>query len=152
MDNRPNHNYPPKMKRYLSPFLLTIGLCSWFIGCASIEPGEDPLVIRCEQLEYTAKANFDLILNVNNLDRGFWRTNSPQFHNFCEWLRQPQVVWITNTLPRASAMIANLDAIKNTYKMNKSASNDVITVLATLQAFAEQAGSWAGVVTNQVFP
>lgn len=145
------------MKRYLRnpPLLLSVLLviasfvCLSGPGCATIEPGEDPLVVRAEQAEYTAKATFDLILNVDHSDRGFWRTNAPAFHSFCEWLRQPQTVWITNSLPRASAMILNLNAIKNAYKGSKVYSNDVISVMYTLQSIADQASAWSTIVTNR---
>jgi hypothetical protein len=130
--------------------LVTIALAEiCFLGCVALEKGADPLVVRVEQTETTAKATFDLILKVDHLDRGFWRTNAPAFHNFCEWLRQPQPVWKTNTLPRASAMLAGVNDIKLEYKAARASSNAVMTALATLQETLNQASAWSAIVTNR---
>jgi hypothetical protein len=117
-------------------------------GCAQLRPGEDPLVVRAEQTEAAAKASFDLILNIDHSDRGFWRTNAPAFHAFAEWLRQPTVVWITNSLPRASVMIANLNNIKTDYLLARQGSNVLITAISVLQSVSSQAGAWSIIATN----
>lgn len=118
-------------------------------GCVKLKPGADPLVVRVEQTEAGAKATFDLVLKIDHTDRGFWRTNAPAFHNFCEWLRQPQPVWGTNQLPRASAMIVNLDNIKQDYVASRASSNAVISALTVLQSAVREASAWSGVVTNR---
>jgi hypothetical protein len=118
-------------------------------GCVKLKPGADPIVVRAEQAEAGAKATFDLVLKTDQIDRGYWRTNAPAFHNFCEWLRQPQPVWGTNYLPRASAMIANLDNVKQDYKAARGSSNAVITALITLQSAVTEASAWSAVVTNR---
>lgn len=120
----------------------------FLIGCMRLRPGADPLVVRVEQSEAVSKSSFDLVLRVDNLDRGFWRTNAPAFHGFCEWLRYPVPVWKTNTLPRASAMIANLNTVKVDYKQARASSNDLYIALITLQSAANQASAWAAIVTN----
>jgi len=127
---------------------IVVAVLVWVSGCAQLRPGQDPLVVRAEQVEATAKATFDLVLNIDHSDRGFWRTNAPAFHSFCEWLRQPQIVWVTNVLPRASAMIANLDNVKQDYVWARQGSNVLITALVVLQSASTEAGGWAQVVTN----
>jgi len=127
--------------------LLAIALLVF--GCAKLQPGADPLIVRAEQTEQVAKATFDLVLNVDHSDRGFWRTNAPAFHGFCEWLRQPQPVWGTNVLPRASAMIANLDTVKLDYRAARASSNALITALLTLSSAVDQASAWSIIVTNR---
>jgi hypothetical protein len=139
--------------RNLFPLSMVASLlaCLFIVfGCAQIRPGEDPLVVRAEQAEATAKATFDLVLNIDNSDREFWRVNAPAFHEFCEWLRQPQVVWVTNWLPRASAMIANVDAVKHDYIGSKVYSNSLVRVLVVLESASTEAGAWHTIATNQV--
>ena len=131
-----------------SLFLL-IATTTVFIACKQLQPGADPLVVRAEQVESTAKATFDLVLNVDHADRGFWRTNAPGFHGFCEWLRQPQTVWVTNSLPRASAMIVNVNTIKGDYRSARASSNALITALMTLSSAVDQASAWSIIVTNK---
>lgn len=146
------------MKRFLCA-LVFIGLpfaIIGLIGCASLTPGADPLVVRVEQTETTASQVFQSVLSVDNADRGFWRTNAPGFHNFCEWLRQPQGVLITNTVPvtvpRDIAIVMNLDNVKLQYKSSLASSNVLWTALDTMLAVVQQGVSWLGVVTNSTPP
>lgn len=147
------------MKPNIRPLaaLITVLSC-WLIiattalivpGCATLAPGADPLVVRTEQSETTAKSTFDFVLNLDNSDRGFWRTNAPGFHNFCEWLRQPQPAG-TNILPRCSAMIWDVNMIKADYKASRASSNTLYTILVTLESALNQASSWSTLVTNSV--
>lgn len=134
---------------------LLLGLQTALIGCAQIQKGSDPLVVNVERLETTGKATFDLVLGLDNSDRGFWRTNAPAFHDFCEWLRQPQGVPVSNAtaelkleLPRASAMLLGLDNVKLDYKAARASSNDLFTALMTVQSAVNQASAWSTIVTN----
>lgn len=129
-------------------FLLALTAVASVFGCAALQPGQDPIVVRCEQLETTAQGGFDLVLNIDNANRALVATNIPAFHGFCEWLRQPQTVEITNRLPRASAMLVSLDDIKLAYKASTISSNSLIEAMATVQATLNQAQSWATVITN----
>lgn len=117
------------------------------MGCAHLQPGADPLVVRTEQTEQLAVSTFDLVLGVDNDNRPFWRTNAPAFHEFCEWLRQPQTVG-TNTLPRSLAIVRSLDDIKVAYTRSQADSNSVVTALSTLNATMLQATSWLTIITN----
>ncbi|HWC60859.1 MAG TPA: hypothetical protein VHC44_14280 [Verrucomicrobiae bacterium] len=129
-------------------FLCTV-VALWLVGCVQLQPGADPIVVRVEQTETVAKSSFDLVLNVDNSNRPFFATNAPPFHRFCEWLREPQTVEQTNTLPRAAAMLVSLDDVKLAYKNASVGSNDVLTALATVQSAMSQANAWLTVVTNQ---
>jgi hypothetical protein len=136
------------INRIVSVLALTAALFL-FWGCAHLQPGADPIVVNVERFETTAKPTFDLALNVDNSNRAFFATNAPQFHHLCEWLRQPQTVEQTNTLPRAAAMLVSLDDVKLAYKAGRASSNEVFTVLTTAQSAVNQASSWLTVVTNQ---
>jgi hypothetical protein len=145
------------MKKYyirntLSITLIVLSLISiWIsiVGCAQLRPGADPIVVRAEQTEAAAKSTFDLILSVDHADRGFWRSNSPAFHAYCEWLRTPQIVFVTNVMPRASAMIVSLNNVKHEYLLSKVYSNALVSAIAVLEAANVEAGAWAGVITNK---
>lgn len=119
------------------------------IGCAHLQPGADPIVVNVERTETVAKSSFDLVLNVDNSKRSFFATNAPGFHNFCEWLRAPQTVEETNSLPRASALLVSLDDVKLAYKAGRATSNEVYALLYTVQSAESQASAWMTVVTNQ---
>lgn len=142
--------------------LLKISLCLWFAvagivvitGCARLKPGADPLIVRVEQFETVATSTFRLVLSTDQLDRGFWRTNAPAFHEFCETLRKP--VLYTNTVPPAllpqyRVALLSLDDVKNTYSAARTEgnSNALFTTLITLQALQNQAGFWLNTVTNK---
>lgn len=116
-------------------------------GCASIEPGADPLIVNTERAETIAKGSFDLVAQVDNTDRGFWRTNAPAFHNFVEWLRKPE----TNddvVLPRGLALIWKADDLKLRYKSGRANSNDLSAAVIELSTASDQAGAWLTIVTN----
>ena len=119
-------------------------------GCATLNPGADPLVVRVEQTLTTANATFDMVLHVDQADRGFWRTNAPAFHGFCEWLRTPVSTYADGNQPRAVAMQLNLDGLKNDYKANKTVagSNTLYRALLTLNAAVSQSSSWSNIITS----
>lgn len=124
-------------------------------GCrllSPITPGNDPLVVRAEQVQAGAIASFDLVLNVDQANRGFWRTNAPGFHQFCEWLRAPQVVNITNTAPRGVALVLSLQQVKADYKAARASSNLLAVAMGTLSSAVNQAQAWLTIVTNTPTP
>jgi hypothetical protein len=133
----------------LSLWLLLSGLT--VCGCAQLQPGADPLIVRTEQVEQGAKATFQLTLQLDNLDRGFWRTNAPAFHDYCELLRIPTPYQVTNTLPRYRVMLLTLNDVKMDYRAFRTAarSNDLVLALATLQNLQDQAHAWLTIVTNR---
>jgi hypothetical protein len=134
------------MRKYTA--ILTIVSSLFLAACASLKPGADALVVRAEQTEASAKASFDLLLSIDHSDRGFWKTNLPAFHGFCEWLREPQIALVTNILPRASAMILSVNAVKRDYILSKSYSNSLVSAIAVLESACAEAGTWHFIVTN----
>jgi len=119
-------------------------------GCAGIAPGNDPLVVRVEQTQTTAKGAFDLVLKVDNADRGFYKTNAAGFHGFCEWLRVKVPTSDGGVLPRASAMLWTLDAEKLAYKAGTASSNNLVLVWDMVQTNLTQAQTWLLAVTNSL--
>nr|WP_294577598.1 hypothetical protein [uncultured Rhodopila sp.] len=138
---------------------LLLGGSAALIGCASLAPGADPLVVRVEQTETMGQTAMDLVVKVEAANLGFWRTNAPGFVTFAEWLKQPQTVdgtygtYGTNvTLPRGLALVWSLDQVKQAYEAGRAGSNDVVTAMTALAAATTQAQSWLMVTTNAAAP
>ncbi len=117
-------------------------------GCASLQPGADPLVVRCEQLETNAASTLNLVVTIDNSARTFFATNLPPFHQFCESLRAPVVV---NGIvyPQALGGIASLDAIKVNYEASRSSSNALYSAVVALESTVGQATQWLSQLTNR---
>lgn len=131
-------------------WLLVGTMCGWILsGCAGLAPGADPLVVRTEQLETVAYSALDNTVSLDNADRGFWRTNAPAFHGFCEWLREPVPTPTNPNEPRGLGMILLLDSAKVSYEANKSQSNTLLNALSALQIVLNQAAAWQTIITNQ---
>lgn len=138
------------MKRLAVPFLLfLLALGLW--ACSTLSPGADPFVVRVEQGEAGSGATFDLVLRLDASDRGFWRTNAPAFHNFCEWLRTP-TPYSGKAVPRCVAMQFNVDDLKLAYKASKTAtsSNALYEAFSVLGTAVGQANSWSNIVTAPI--
>lgn len=136
------------MKNYITCLILCAAL---LVGCTALQPGADPLVVRTEQSLTMGKSAFDLAVIIDHSNRDMWRTNTPAFHEFCEWLRAPQVVpELVTTLPRASAMLYSLDTIKKDYIMSKTSSNALYSALMTFESTMNQANSWLTIITNKL--
>lgn len=128
--------------------LVTLGL-----SCATLNPGADAFVVRVEQTQTAAGATFDFILRIDSVDRGFWKTNSPAFHNLCEWMRTPQL-YGSNALPRVVVMQLNVDDLKTAYRASRSvgSSNALYSAWQVLQTAFSQASSWSNIVVTPVHP
>jgi len=77
----------PNIDPFFTMLFLFGALCISLAACATLNPGADPLVVRTEQVQAGADATVDFVLNIDQSNRGFWLTNAPAFHNFCEYLR-----------------------------------------------------------------
>lgn len=120
------------MRKY-QPALAVFLLVLFIAGCASLQPTANPLVVRAEQTEKAAFATFEMVLHVDDSNRPFWSTNAASFHQFCEWLRQPTVVNVTNTLPRGAAIILTLDNTKKAYQSNLVGQDQLAAALAAVE-------------------
>lgn len=129
---------PPAVPVWLLLAALALGLtaCKTQGGYTD---SRDPFVIRVEQTETIGYSTLDTFLRLDNANRGFWRTNLPPLHRFAEYLRQPVVLDVTNRFPRWAGYIYSLDLVKLNYKAGRATSNDVVTVLATVETAIGQA-------------
>jgi len=150
-----------KLARLLIPFsgaitgiafgwLIASCILPLFTGCATLDPNADPFVVRTEQVQKQADATFDFLLGVDNADRGFWRTNAPAFHNFCEYLRTPIPVSPTHNSPRILAIERNVQDLKVQYKDNRSAGNSnlLYQISSELRLLVLQGNSWSNIVST----
>ena len=147
VDANPPNNATSQGSKF--PLILLAGslaLMAVGLGCAAVAPGNDPLIVRVEQVQTTAKGSFDLVLKVDDANRNFYRTNAPAFHQFCEWLRVPTGTTDGGILPRASAMLWTLDAEKLAYKNGTASSNAVITALSVVVETTKQTQVWLAAV------
>lgn len=121
------------------------------VGCATLNPGADPFVVRVEQTQTAAGATFDFILRLDNADRGFWRTNAPSFHSMCEWMRTPQP-YGSNSLARCVVMQLNVDDLKIAYRASRStgSSNALYSAWMVLNTLLAQSQSWSNIVSSPV--
>lgn len=141
-------NKPPLI---LLPFLIAALACG--AGCAALQPGADPFIVGIERAQTVAEPSFDLVLALDHQDRGFWRTNAPAFHRFCEDLRQ-RVPWSSDgrtNLPRYLAAQLQVSQAKADYRAVKSSatSNAAYAALLSLQSLSSQTAAWLTIVTNK---
>lgn len=123
-------------------------------GCATLQPGADPIVVRAEQLQTTAEGAFDLVLSVDHADRGFWKTNAPAFHSFAEYLRvsvAAEGIPGRAEMPRYIAAQFALDNAKLAYKAAKgaSSSNALFSAIISMDALAQQSLAWRTIVSTK---
>jgi len=134
--------------RTKTKFILAFALCvGLFIGCAHLDKGADPLIVRAEQIETVADSAFDSVVKLDSANRQFWLTNAPAFHSFAEWLRTPVPVG-TNTVRRGIAMVQQLNYAKLDYRQNHSQSNLLISLTMDLQNALSQAQAWTVIISN----
>lgn len=114
------------------------------MGCQPLQVNADPLIVRAEQTERAALATFDLVVNVDHANRAFFEKHAPEFHSFAEWLREPIP---QNGQPRGLAMVADLHAVKMTYKETREAGKLQASIYA-LQATLARANGWLNQLTN----
>jgi hypothetical protein len=131
--------------------LVMLGVIGAVAGCAGLKPGSDGLVVRTEQTQAIARSTFDLVLTADNINRSFWRTNAPAFHEFCEWLRNTNTVYHSpefgaTNIPRVLMLQFQVDDVKEAYRGARASSNELWVAWATLNSALLQAEQWKGVI------
>lgn len=112
-------------------------------GCSTVSPGNDPLIVRTEQVEVETDATFTEFLTLDDIAQRNTSISNlwVDAHKFAQYLRQP-IVNGTNTLPFGKATILSLDQVKLAYKAGTSTSNALVTAIATVEATANQANQY----------
>jgi len=143
------------MKPEKLPFTATI-LFAWSLiacvliignGCISTASTPENIIIRAEQAESGTLAAFNFVVNSDDVNRSFWQTNAPAFHQFAEWLRTP----ITNNgvvTRRGLYMIKQVNDAKVLYRSNPTQSNILWTAISALELAQNQAKGWQLIATS----
>jgi hypothetical protein len=102
-------------------------------SCATIAPGNDPVVVRVEQATVMAVDTIDAFLLSEFQHRESYRLLSPDIERFANVLRRE--------VPPA---VTSLREITKTYKTNRNEQNkaNMITALAVVQSAASQAANY----------
>lgn len=103
--------------------LATVGLVGCGGGCASVNQGQDSLVVNSERLQATALAIMDTFVAVEENNRAYLRTVSPEIENAANKIRR-----------EGKTALTELGAVTRAYKSNRSAENkaNINTWLKTL--------------------
>ena len=101
--------------KLLALLILTLSL----VGCATLSPTADPLVVRTEQVERIAFDTFDTFVRLVSRYEAKVKATAPAAYDFAEWLRAKG----PDGRPRGIAMVKSLDATRRAYKANRSDVN-----------------------------
>jgi hypothetical protein len=133
------------------PTLLALTITATiFSGCAKLQPGADPIVVRAEQLETTAYSTFDTFLKLDDIAMAnttiapTW-TNSA--HPFATYLRKP-VQNGTNTVPFGIATVLSLDQVKLAYQAGTTSSNALVTAITVLTTTISQVSQYTSLIST----
>jgi hypothetical protein len=110
--------------RSLKMFLLALPAMLVF-GCASILPGNDPIVVNAERTTEIALVTFDTFLKFEYDNKEMLLKVDPGIHKFAEQLRVKAPQWLESARFMTKA-----------YKKNRTSENkfSLTTALAVLQA------------------
>jgi hypothetical protein len=89
------------------------------LGCAALQPGADPIVVRAEQTTAIALDTFDLFLRVERQNEASLYKLNPKIHDFANLIRREAPQWLetarhltkTYKSSRTEASKANLGTI-----------------------------------------
>lgn len=102
------------MKQLLA-ILFTLALIT---GCATLQPGADPLVVRSQQTEKVAFDTFDTFLKLEHRYADKVKKTVPEVSKFADWLREP-----VGDSPRGIAMVKSLGKVRKAYAAAKTPDN-----------------------------
>jgi hypothetical protein len=119
----------------------TLQLAALFlISCASITPGNDPVVVNAERITALGADTFDTFLHFEADNSGALKTVSPDIHKFAEALRRNGQTWLLTARSLTKA-----------YKLNKTPENktSLQTALAVISEAVAQANNYVARAANK---
>jgi predicted metal-dependent hydrolase len=130
------------MKMMMMNWMVRLILCLALVvmaGCASVQEGHDPVVVRAEQSLSIAFDTVDTFLKIEHGNREVIKAKVPEVHAFAEKLRERVTVG-GKTQPYAISLIQSATEVKNAYKRNRSLENraNLISALASLEALVRE--------------
>lgn len=119
------------MKNLRRCFLL-FAFCFSLLGCATLQPGADPLVVRCQQAEAIAFSTFDTYVHLVADNEKRVKALAPAAYDFAEWLRAKT----PEGTPRGLAMITSLGNVRRAYAAHRTPEHkaSLLAALAALQS------------------
>lgn len=123
--------------------LLSLPLCFILAGCATILPGNDPVVVNAERTANLASDTFDTFLKIEYDNRAALETVSPEIHKYAESLRAHAPTWL-----------ASLRSLTKAYKFNRTAENkaSLQTAVAVVVAAMQESSNYIGQINKTGTP
>ncbi len=109
--------------------IYTAALCALSMGCAGIQPGNDPVVVNAERTTTVAVTSFDSFLKYERSNDAELRSVNPQIHKFANKIRDNGQHWLQTARSTTQA-----------YKNNRTPENkaNLQTAIAVLQEAVNQ--------------
>jgi hypothetical protein len=123
-----NMKYKPQMK-YLPIYAAIV--CAILSACSTLQPGNDPVVVRAEQTQTISKDTLDAFVTYERNNDSTLRALNPAIHTYANYVRAHGQQWLRT-----------LQAEKLAYKNNRTAENkaNLLTAVAVLQEAVKQIG------------
>lgn len=123
--------------KHLKIYCLVIILAAFGIGCASILPGSDPLVVRAEQGLKAADATFNTYVQVEYANRDLLKKVDIKFETVADKIRVGWTNWVV-VLDKALLSYKHAKTPENQAALAQAQAT-VDTNLAAAQALLSQA-------------
>lgn len=116
------------------PLLTFLALSALVVGCAQIQPGNDPVVVNAERSTQVALATMDAFLQIEYNNRDMLKKVNPAIHTYAEYVRR-----------NGQHYLQSARALTLAYKNNRSAENkaNLQTAIALLNEISNQANTYA---------
>lgn len=109
-------------------------------GCASVEPGNDPLIVRSEQTAQIALSTFDALFNIEYSNREWIDAYAPMMRDRVNHLRDYAPVALKSLRTataeyrseRSEVTASKLQAVLSSIASGLSEANQLITELSTM--------------------
>lgn len=127
-------------QRLATRHLSLVTLLLFSVACASVQPGNDPVVVDAERTTTVGTDAFDTFLKSEYETRATLRAVSPEVyqevHSYAEYLRAKVDDGSGIRMARAKGWLKSARALTVAYKMNRTAENkaSLQTILATINA------------------
>ena len=109
---------PPTGPAPVTALLLSLALFG-ATGCATLQPGADPVVVRAEQTEQVAFATFDTFVHLVADHEADVQAKVPAAFTFAEWLRAKEA----DGTPRGLALVNSLSTVRRAYASHRTPEN-----------------------------
>ena len=117
-----------KTQRTITPILVALFL----IGCASIQPGNDPVVVNAERSTNVAFETINTFLQIEYTNQAWVKANAPQIHTYANYLRGHAKQWVASATDLIGAYKHNRTP------ENKASLQTAVAVLTTAEVQAQK--------------